>query len=919
VAACALRAPGAIAVGHPDCRRDTGTGNDGRQASAAATLSSANGGTLLRRARGTLVSREIRQQEDEDDDDDDFRERWERAAREEKETAERSLRLSTSFVDQVNESLNRLREWRDALMAWLAMDKGGDVSTDATVIRMIAQAKSLWEDRIRDSSPKGDPIFLFRDGPITRAVRLGLPILLEVFWRGTRALVCSVVNAVCRAQDYNLPNQAVIERLNSLLEINPTFTLTEDFTANSDDVPAADQSGDRKVASDKNKIHIPVGFQVYATVNADSVARANISPATKSRFTVLFSSGYRPEELRGVFSRTVRSQLDRSKFDKDLGGQGVDKWAGHLFAVRDLLANVSGTIAKDVHRVFHIADFVLSHHNQSIKSLAKRFLLSFRYMLLGELRTHEVDNIMQQWVAVAHPPLGEDAEVYRKVFAKNVEEEASTDVAAGPSVPGTDDIERRMRELRQAVMEYKLSPEDIVAVEGGLIESKGTFVPAVAGYKFKRCDLVVIPDKPVDIAKRDAYLTDPERGLAKCPTLFNNLYRIWAGIAARRPVLLTGPPGTGKTAVVLAAARLLGAEVERINMSGSTTLDQLIGSVVPTVENGQRIFKQRDGKVVQAIKEKKWVLLDELNLCPPEVLDGLTPFLRDRSLHVFATMNPASIGGGRNKLPRSIRSLFTSCNVEALRDSEVHRIFTVQCNEMIAQGILTGEYIGAIFEIHKVCAPCAVCVSAYVCNAGCAFASRRSRTALERRSSAASVVLSRCSTCAATNAASERAVCGTQINVRLLLQLHAVLKENLADIKEYLAGDSSDTQLNMILALRKLVELVYARGFQDADDAKQVITIIKEKLQRPSGAKDDGKAAAADIDVGTSKVIRIGSIYCTKASQPVNPPVPALCYSRETTEQLELLAASMQSKVGHRRREPTRRVLLRALLCVHRG
>jgi midasin len=108
----------------------------------------------------------------------------------------------------------------------------------------------------------------------------------------------------------------------------------------------------------------------------------------------------------------------------------------------------------------------------------------------------------------------------------------------------------------------------------------------------------------------------------------------------------------------------MGEECERINFSASTTLDQLLGSIVPTCVNGNRVFAWRDGKLLKALRQGKWLLFDEINLATPEVLDGLAPLLyRDvkcihipelqeeiglqKKICIFATMNPTTIGGGR--------------------------------------------------------------------------------------------------------------------------------------------------------------------------------------------------------------------------------------------------------------------------------
>ena len=129
---------------------------------------------------------------------------------------------------------------------------------------------------------------------------------------------------------------------------------------------------------------------------------------------------------------------------------------------------------------------------------------------------------------------------------------------------------------------------------------------------------------------------------------------------------------------MLQVAALLGAECERINFSSSTTSEQLFGMFVPQYLNGKRVFAWQPGKMSQAIASGKWLLLDELNLASAEVLDRIASHLDalhpDRSdvsaqdaprIHVFAIMNPASIGGGRTLLPRSIRNMFMNVQLQA--------------------------------------------------------------------------------------------------------------------------------------------------------------------------------------------------------------------------------------------------------------
>ncbi len=102
--------------------------------------------------------------------------------------------------------------------------------------------------------------------------------------------------------------------------------------------------------------------------------------------------------------------------------------------------------------------------------------------------------------------------------------------------------------------------------------------------------------------------------------------------------------GIGKTAVVQQMAKLLGVLCERINMSANTTLDQLLGSYIPKVVDGQRVFAWHDGVLMRAIRNQKVILFDEINLAPPEVLAAIAPLL-DRCGHSGCTLLLCNIMG----------------------------------------------------------------------------------------------------------------------------------------------------------------------------------------------------------------------------------------------------------------------------------
>lgn len=167
----------------------------------------------------------------------------------------------------------------------------------------------------------------------------------------------------------------------------------------------------------------------------------------------------------------------------------------------------------------------------------------------------------------------------------------------------------------------------------------------------------------------------------RSPTTIANLMRVTRALQVRKPILLEGSPGVGKTSLVTALASLTGNELTRINLSEQTDLIDLFGSDVPGEKAGE--FQWRDAPFLQAMKAGHWVLLDEMNLASQSVLEGLNACLDhrgevfipelDRSFRrhpdfvVFAAQNPQYQGGGRKGLPKSYINRFTVVYVDTLK------------------------------------------------------------------------------------------------------------------------------------------------------------------------------------------------------------------------------------------------------------
>ena len=178
------------------------------------------------------------------------------------------------------------------------------------------------------------------------------------------------------------------------------------------------------------------------------------------------------------------------------------------------------------------------------------------------------------------------------------------------------------------------------------------------------------------------------------PTIVKNLYSLLRAMQLPKAILLEGPPGVGKTSIIEALGKVVGQSVVRVNLSEETDLIDLLGCDLPVGDK----FEWCDGVLLDAIKNGKWVILDELNLCPQQVIEGLNGLLDHRNsvfipeinlevkcakdFRVFAAQNPVNQGGGRKGLPKSFLNRFTKIYMEDLTELDYVGILDdLFCNE----------------------------------------------------------------------------------------------------------------------------------------------------------------------------------------------------------------------------------------------
>ncbi|KAL8802644.1 MAG: hypothetical protein Q9182_003660 [Xanthomendoza sp. 2 TL-2023] len=172
------------------------------------------------------------------------------------------------------------------------------------------------------------------------------------------------------------------------------------------------------------------------------------------------------------------------------------------------------------------------------------------------------------------------------------------------------------------------------------------------------------------------------------PFIEKNLLNLVRATSTRRfPVLLQGPTSSGKTSMVEYLAAISGNRFVRINNHEYTDLQEYLGTYI-SGPSGE--LQYQEGILVQALREGFWIVLDELNLAPIDVLEALNRLLDDnrelflpetqqivrphQNFMLFATQNPPGIYGGRKVLSRAFRNRFLELHFDDIPEDELEII-----------------------------------------------------------------------------------------------------------------------------------------------------------------------------------------------------------------------------------------------------
>ncbi|KAL6692625.1 hypothetical protein J3F84DRAFT_103279 [Trichoderma pleuroticola] len=172
------------------------------------------------------------------------------------------------------------------------------------------------------------------------------------------------------------------------------------------------------------------------------------------------------------------------------------------------------------------------------------------------------------------------------------------------------------------------------------------------------------------------------------PYVERNLLNLVRATSTRRfPILIQGPTSAGKTSMIEYLANFTGNKFVRINNHEHTDLQEYLGTYISGSDGKLRF---QEGLLVQAMRQGHWIVLDELNLAPTDVLEALNRLLDDNrellipetqevvkpheNFILFATQNPPGLYGGRKVLSRAFRNRFLELHFDDIPEDELEYI-----------------------------------------------------------------------------------------------------------------------------------------------------------------------------------------------------------------------------------------------------
>jgi midasin len=211
-------------------------------------------------------------------------------------------------------------------------------------------------------------------------------------------------------------------------------------------------------------------------------------------------------------------------------------------------------------------------------------------------------------------------------------------------------------------------------------------VPTSKAHQWVRFGHFWLQRGPLAIPSTNSYVITPS-----VEAKLSDLAR--AVMTRKFPILIQGPTSSGKTSAIEFLARSTGHQFVRLNNHEHTDIQEYLGTYTSDPLSGKLVYTE--GILVRAVREGHWIVLDELNLAPSDVLEALNRLLDDnRELTIpetqevirphpdfmlFATQNPPGLYGGRKVLSRAFRNRFLEVHFDDVPQTELQTIICQRC------------------------------------------------------------------------------------------------------------------------------------------------------------------------------------------------------------------------------------------------
>ena len=233
-----------------------------------------------------------------------------------------------------------------------------DITRDSISVaekRMVQHLKQLRMLMRTSDARNSHPCFVFKDGPFLRAITMKHAFVME---------------------DYDLCPQSVTERLNSALEVDPTFSIPEDISFSNS--PVAD-------------IGIPrEGYCFIATVHLDSVSskRPPLSAPTLSRLTQIRCPVYSTSDVMAIAEEKLHHELANEE------KESIPYLMEQINGVRTSVIGIDPEHpSEDFRRILRWISFITNHPRAL--SLEKRCMLGAKFLYLAGYPMDIQDSVLR--------------------------------------------------------------------------------------------------------------------------------------------------------------------------------------------------------------------------------------------------------------------------------------------------------------------------------------------------------------------------------------------------------------------------------------------------------------------------------------------------------------------------------------------